>query len=120
LATARKKLAARLARYGLAFSVASLAALLAENTASACVPAALSSAGVKAAMLVAAGPAALGVVSTNVTTLTEGVRDATSPPMRCVIIGASYIRRRNNHRFAQNVDKSSTLGRVTVPSAISL
>ncbi|HEY7425625.1 MAG TPA: sigma-70 family RNA polymerase sigma factor [Gemmataceae bacterium] len=76
LATARKKLAARLARYGLAFSGASLAALLAENTASACVPAALSGATVKAAMLVAVGPAAIGVVSTTVTTLTEGVLKA--------------------------------------------
>jgi RNA polymerase sigma factor (sigma-70 family) len=76
LATARKKLAARLARYGLAFSGASLAALLAENTASACVPPALSGATVKAAMLIAAAPAALGVVSTTVTTLTEGVLKA--------------------------------------------
>ncbi len=76
LATARKKLAARLASYGLAFSGASLAALLAENTASACVPAALSAATVKAAMLMAAGPAALGIVSTTVTTLTEGVLKA--------------------------------------------
>src|SRR5262249_55500912 len=76
LAAARKKLAARLARYGLAFSGASLAALLAENTASASVPAALSGATVKAAMLVAVGPAAIGLVSTTVTTLTEGVLKA--------------------------------------------
>ncbi|HEY7154125.1 MAG TPA: sigma-70 family RNA polymerase sigma factor [Gemmataceae bacterium] len=76
LATARKKLAVRLARYGFAFSGASLAALLAENTASACVPPALSGAAIKAAMLMAVGPAALGVVSTTVTTLTEGVLKA--------------------------------------------
>jgi RNA polymerase sigma factor (sigma-70 family) len=76
LTTARKKLATRLARYGLVFSGTSLAALLAKNTASACVPAALSGATLKAAMLVAAGPAALGVVSTTVTTLTEGVLKA--------------------------------------------
>lgn len=72
LATARKKLAARLARYGFAVSATSLTVLFAESTASAGVPAALSIATTKAALLMAAGPAA-GLVSSTVLTLTEGV-----------------------------------------------
>ncbi|HEY7315265.1 MAG TPA: sigma-70 family RNA polymerase sigma factor [Gemmataceae bacterium] len=75
LATARKKLAVRLARYGLAISAAALATLFAESTAPASVPAALSMTTTKAALLMAAGPAA-GVVSTTVLTLTEGVLKA--------------------------------------------
>jgi RNA polymerase sigma factor (sigma-70 family) len=75
LATARKRLAARLARYGLAVSAASLAALFAESAAPASVPAVLAMTTTKAALLTAAGPAA-GVVSTTVLTLTEGVLKA--------------------------------------------
>jgi RNA polymerase sigma factor (sigma-70 family) len=75
LATARKRLAARLARYGLAVSAAALTALFAESTAPAGVPTALSIATTKAALLTAAGPAA-GLVSTTVLTLTEGVLKA--------------------------------------------
>jgi RNA polymerase sigma factor (sigma-70 family) len=73
LATARKRLAARLARLGFALSGASLAALLAESAAPACVPVPLSLATVKAAMLVAAGQAAAAVVPVSVAALTEGV-----------------------------------------------
>jgi len=74
LATARKKLAARLTRYGYALPSVSLAALLAENAASACLPASLLAVTSKAALLVAAGPmAAAGIVSVTVNTLTEGV-----------------------------------------------
>jgi RNA polymerase sigma factor (sigma-70 family) len=74
LATARKRLAARLARLGFALSAASLAVLLAENAAPACVPAPLLLSTTRAALLVAAGhTAAAGVVSVAVATLTEGV-----------------------------------------------
>jgi RNA polymerase sigma factor (sigma-70 family) len=62
LATARKLLARRLARYGLAVSGGALAALLAENG---------SAAGVPRVLLVAAGQA--GAVSARVMALTEGV-----------------------------------------------
>jgi RNA polymerase sigma factor (sigma-70 family) len=74
LATARKQLAARLARLGFVLSVASLAALLSQNAAPACVPASLLFTTTRAALLVAAGhTAAVGVVSTTVASLTEGV-----------------------------------------------
>jgi RNA polymerase sigma factor (sigma-70 family) len=74
LAVARKRLAARLARLGFALSGASLAVLLAENAAPACVPAPLLLSTTRAALLVAAGhTAAAGVVSVAVSTLTEGV-----------------------------------------------
>jgi RNA polymerase sigma factor (sigma-70 family) len=78
LATARKRLAERLTRHGFVFSGGSLAVLLADNAASAWVPAALSAATTKAAMLVAAGQtaAAAGVVSVTVATLTDGVLKA--------------------------------------------
>ena len=74
LATARKQLAVRLARLGFVLSGASLAMLLAENAAPACVPASLLFTTTRAALLVAAGhTAAAGVVSATVATLTEGV-----------------------------------------------
>ena len=78
LATARKRLAERLTRHGFVFSGGSLAVLLADNAASAWVPASLSAATTKAAMLVAAGQtaAAAGVVSVTVATLTDGVLKA--------------------------------------------
>lgn len=74
LATARKQLAARLGRLGFVLSGASLAVLLSQNAAPACVPASLLFTTTRAALLVAAGhAAAAGVVSTTVATLTEGV-----------------------------------------------
>ncbi len=74
LATARKKLAARLARLGFTLSGVSLAALLTEKTATAGMAASLFMTTTKAAILVAAGPMAVtGVVSATVSTLTEGV-----------------------------------------------
>jgi RNA polymerase sigma factor (sigma-70 family) len=71
LATAHKKLAWRLTRFGVSVSCSSLAMLLAENAASACVPPSLFVATTKAAMLLAAGTAA--GVSATVISLTEGV-----------------------------------------------
>jgi RNA polymerase sigma factor (sigma-70 family) len=68
LATARKRLAARLAHYGFVISGTSLATLLTENA----VPASLLLTTTKAAMLIAAGQAAAGVVSSAVATLTKG------------------------------------------------
>jgi RNA polymerase sigma factor (sigma-70 family) len=77
LATARKKLAARLARYGFAVSALSLGTLLTEKTATASLSPFLLSATTKAAMFVAAGPAVVaGIVSATVSTLTEGVLKA--------------------------------------------
>jgi len=75
LATARKLLAQRLARHGIALSCGVLAAALAPNGASACVPTPLAASTVKAATLVAAGKAA-GAVSAPVAALTEGVLKA--------------------------------------------
>ncbi len=77
LATARKKLAVRLARHGFVVSAASLGLLLTEKAATASLSPFLLSATTKAAMLIAAGPAvAAGVVSATVSTLTEGVLKA--------------------------------------------
>jgi dipeptidyl aminopeptidase/acylaminoacyl peptidase len=66
-------LAKQLARHGLAVSGASLAAVLAQNAASASVPASVLSSTMKAACLCAAGQAASGLVSAKVAALTEGV-----------------------------------------------
>jgi RNA polymerase sigma factor (sigma-70 family) len=71
LATAHKKLAWRLTGYGLSVSGASLAMLMAENAASACVPASLLVATTKAALLLTLGQAA--GVSATVISLAEGV-----------------------------------------------
>jgi RNA polymerase sigma factor (sigma-70 family) len=77
LTTAHQMLAKRLARHGLAVSGASLVGLLAQNAASASVPAAVVSSTIKTATLVAASKAAVaGVVSTKVAALTEGVMKA--------------------------------------------
>jgi RNA polymerase sigma factor (sigma-70 family) len=77
LATGRKKLAARLTRLGFAVTAASLAELLAESTAAASVPLSLLNATTQAALLTAAGPAAVsGCISATVSTLTEGVMKA--------------------------------------------
>ena len=74
LATARKKLASRLARYGFAISAASLGTLLTENSATAGLSFSLLSATTKAALLAAVSPAAVaGSVSATVSTLTQGV-----------------------------------------------
>jgi RNA polymerase sigma factor (sigma-70 family) len=76
LATARKMLARRLARHGLALSGGALAAVLSHKAAVA-VPASVVSATMRAAMLVAAGQAAaVGLISAKVAALTEGVLKA--------------------------------------------
>jgi RNA polymerase sigma factor (sigma-70 family) len=75
LARARALLARRLARHGLILSGGSLALLLAQNAASACVSAPLQASTLQAATLTAAGAAA-GAVSTPVATLTQGVLNA--------------------------------------------
>ncbi len=73
LTTARKLLAKRLARHGLAWTVGSMAAALA-HTASASVPVPVLYSTIKAATLVAAGEmAAAGLISARAAALTEGV-----------------------------------------------
>jgi RNA polymerase sigma factor (sigma-70 family) len=74
LARARAMLAKRLARHGPAVSAAALAAVLAENGASAGVPSSVVSSTMKAVTLVTAGQAAAtGAISVKIATLTEGV-----------------------------------------------
>jgi RNA polymerase sigma factor (sigma-70 family) len=74
LAHARKTLAGRLARYGLAVSGGALAAALSEKAASACVTAALAVSTAKAAMSLAAGQGlTAGAVPARVVALAEGV-----------------------------------------------
>jgi RNA polymerase sigma factor (sigma-70 family) len=72
LARGRDLLRTRLTNRGLAFSTAALAALLAEN-AQAHIPVALWQSSLKAAVLVGAGQALTGVVSTQVGSLVHGV-----------------------------------------------
>jgi RNA polymerase sigma factor (sigma-70 family) len=72
LATARKMLAGRLARRGVALSVGALAAVLSHNAASACAPPAVVSSTIQAATMLAAGQAA-GLISVKVAALTTGV-----------------------------------------------
>jgi RNA polymerase sigma factor (sigma-70 family) len=77
LTRARRLLARRLARYGLAPSAAFLAAVLAERATAVYVRSALATSTAKAAVLVAGGQAlTAGVVPARVTTLTEGVMKA--------------------------------------------
>jgi RNA polymerase sigma factor (sigma-70 family) len=77
LSRARNLLARRLRRHGLVVSAGSLAALLTAEVASACVPAALARSTVGAATLAITGKSiAAGVISANVTALTEGVLQA--------------------------------------------
>jgi RNA polymerase sigma factor (sigma-70 family) len=76
LATARTLLAKRLARRGLALSGGALAVVLAEQAASAGLPAALVVSTVKAASLGAGAALTAGVVSAEVAALTEGVLKA--------------------------------------------
>ncbi len=74
LATARRTLAKRLGRHGLAISGGAVAVLLSENAALALMPTSLVVSTVKAATLIAAGrTVATGVISAKVATLTEGV-----------------------------------------------
>jgi RNA polymerase sigma factor (sigma-70 family) len=74
LARARGMLARRLARHGLAVSGGTLAGVLAQNAASAGVPAPVVSSTIQAASLWAAGQAAAsGVISAQVAALADGV-----------------------------------------------
>jgi RNA polymerase sigma factor (sigma-70 family) len=72
LVRARAALAKRLARHGLAVSIASLATALSGRAASASVPAQLVAATVRGAGLAGSGPA-VGLVSKKVAALTQGV-----------------------------------------------
>jgi RNA polymerase sigma factor (sigma-70 family) len=74
LTTGRRMLAQRLTRRGLAVSAGSLATILMHQAATACVPAALTTSTVKAALLVAAGKTiTTAAVSLQAAILTEGV-----------------------------------------------
>ena len=77
LTTAHQMLAKRLSRHGLALAGGSLTTLIAQDAASATVPAAVVSSTIKTATLITAGNGAMaGVVSTKVAALTEGVLKA--------------------------------------------
>lgn len=76
LARARTMLAKRLARRGVVLSVGALAAMLAQNAASAGAPTAVVSNTIGAAARLAAGHATAGVISPNIVALTEGVLKA--------------------------------------------
>jgi RNA polymerase sigma factor (sigma-70 family) len=77
LAAARKKLADRLTRRGLALSGGGLAVLLSQNAAPACLPARLVGSAVHAALAAAAGEAvAGGAVSAKAAALADGVMRA--------------------------------------------
>jgi RNA polymerase sigma factor (sigma-70 family) len=93
LARARAMLAKRLARRGLALSGGLLAVVLAQNAASAGVPAAVASSTITAASLVAAGQAAAaGVISARVAALTEGVLKAMLPnKLRSVLVMLALV-----------------------------
>jgi len=74
LARARVMLAKRLARHGLAVSGGGLAAALSQKVASAAVPTPVLSSTIKAATLLAGGPAAAtGTIAVKVTALMDGV-----------------------------------------------
>jgi RNA polymerase sigma factor (sigma-70 family) len=74
LTTARRMLARRLGRRGMAISGGALALAISHGAASCCVPASLVLSTVKAATLAAAGPTAVAsLVSAKVFALTEGV-----------------------------------------------
>jgi RNA polymerase sigma factor (sigma-70 family) len=76
LARARTMLAGRLARRGAALSLGTLAAVLANDAASASAPPSLLSSTLQAASLFASGQAPHGVISARVVALTEGVHKA--------------------------------------------
>jgi cyanophycinase len=69
----RKRLYAQLARRGLALPAALAAVELTQGVAPACVPLPLLRSTTRAAVRFAAGPGATGLISSEVTTLTEGV-----------------------------------------------
>jgi RNA polymerase sigma factor (sigma-70 family) len=73
LTAARRVLAERLARRGVALSALALAVALSQNAASAAVPASLAVSTSKAAAAVAAGGALTSAVSAQVAAITEGV-----------------------------------------------
>jgi RNA polymerase sigma factor (sigma-70 family) len=73
LATARRKLARRLARHGVALSAGALAAVLSQDAASARLPTLLVVSTTRAATSVALGSATAAVVSARVAAITEGV-----------------------------------------------
>jgi RNA polymerase sigma factor (sigma-70 family) len=73
LATGRAMLAKRLTRRGLALASGGVAALIAENVASACVPVPLIGSTVQAAARVAAGQAVTAAASASVASLAKGV-----------------------------------------------
>jgi RNA polymerase sigma factor (sigma-70 family) len=87
LTRARELLRRRLARRGLALSVALLTTLLIERPAAAGVPAGLADGAVRAALLVAAGRAADGLVSAKVVSLMEGALHAMVATKRKVLAG---------------------------------
>ena len=76
LSRAREKLRRRLTRRGLGLSAGLIATMLSQSAVSATVPPALADSTVKAALTVAGGAAAAGLISANVATLTEGVLKA--------------------------------------------
>ncbi len=77
LARARKMLAKRLTLRGIGLSGGGLAVVLADHVASACVPAPLAAATIKAATAIAAGQTvAAGIVSSQVVAITEGILKA--------------------------------------------
>ena len=77
LATARKLLARSLLRHGVTLSAGAVASVLAQQAASASVPASLAGTTIKAATAIAAGNGAVtAAVSANVAVLTKGVMQA--------------------------------------------
>jgi len=97
LTRGRAMLATRLGRHGLAVSGGTLAAVVAQNAASACVPASVVWGTIKAATLLAAGKAAAaGAMSAKVAALTEGVVRAMfltklKTTMVALLVGVSAI-----------------------------
>jgi RNA polymerase sigma factor (sigma-70 family) len=89
LATARRMLAARLSRYGLALSGGALAASLTESTASATVPVSLVWSTAKAATLVAAGQCA-GVSASAVVLMKGALKTMLLAKLR-TLMGASIV-----------------------------
>jgi RNA polymerase sigma factor (sigma-70 family) len=76
LTTARRLLAKRLARHGLALSISALATRLAPRAASACMPSPLVISTVKAAALLASEKTVAAVASASVAAITKGVMKA--------------------------------------------
>ena len=76
LSRARSMLARRLARHGFSVSGGALAAVLAEQPASASIPAALVAGTLQLAGMLAAGPVSLAVIPPKITALMEGVMKA--------------------------------------------